>query len=49
MLDRLLDVINPKPEGEDRFIGDNMHPNGFRVYGGQVLAQATTAGQARVE
>ncbi len=49
MLDRLLDVINPKPEGEDRFIGDNMHPNGFRVYGGQVLAQATTAGQTTVD
>ena len=49
MLDRLLEVINPLPEGDDRFIGDNMHPKGFRVYGGQVLAQAATAAQATVD
>lgn len=48
MLSRLLDVVCPRPDGEDRFIGDNMHPEAFRVYGGQVLAQAISAAAATV-
>ncbi|MCB1676066.1 MAG: acyl-CoA thioesterase II [Halioglobus sp.] len=49
MLDQLLDVITPQALGEDRFEGANMHPRGFRVYGGQVLAQAVSAALATVE
>ncbi|MDH4039119.1 MAG: thioesterase family protein [Gammaproteobacteria bacterium] len=48
MLSRLLDVVTPRPEGEDRFIGGNMHPAALRVYGGQVLAQAVSAAVATV-
>jgi len=43
MLSRLLDILSPRADGEDVFIGDNMHPQGQRVYGGQVLAQAVRA------
>jgi acyl-CoA thioesterase-2 len=43
MLDQLFHVLTPEPDGEDRFVGQNMHPEGFRVYGGQVLAQAVSA------
>jgi acyl-CoA thioesterase-2 len=49
MLDQLLHVITPEQVGTDRFRGDNMHPEGFRVYGGQVLAQAASAALATVE
>lgn len=49
MLERLLEVITPQPEGEDNFICENMHPKSFRVYGGQVLAQAASAAQATVD
>ena len=49
MLDQLLHVITPKPLGQDRFRGDNMHPEAFRVYGGQVLAQAVSVALATVE
>ncbi len=49
MLDQLIDVLALTPSGEDRFVGQNMHPNGFRVYGGQVLAQAVSAAQLTVE
>jgi acyl-CoA thioesterase-2 len=49
MLDQLLQVIVPKPVGPDRFCGDNMHPEAFRVYGGQVLAQAVSVALATVE
>ena len=49
MLDQLLQVIVPKPVGPDRFRGDNMHPEAFRVYGGQVLAQAVSVALATVE
>tara|TARA_R110001599_G_scaffold353870_1_gene601359 strand:- start:153133 stop:154014 length:882 start_codon:yes stop_codon:yes gene_type:complete len=48
MLSKLIDVVSPRPDGVDRFIGDNMHPEGFRVYGGQVLAQAVSAAVATV-
>jgi acyl-CoA thioesterase-2 len=50
MLDQLLHVITPQALGQDRFIGDNMHPQApHRVYGGQVLAQAVSAAVATVE
>ena len=49
MLERLLEVITPRPAGGDCFSGENMHPQGFRVYGGQVLAQAANAAQATVD
>ena len=48
MLSKLIDVVSPRPDGTDRFIGNNMHPEGFRVYGGQVLAQAISAAIATV-
>lgn len=47
-LRQLLDVLQPKPEGEGRFIGANMHPESPRVYGGQVLAQCIAAANATV-
>ena len=49
MLDQLLDVLQVKPEGELRFLGDNMHPKAYRVYGGQVLAQAVMAARYTVD
>ena len=49
MLHQLLDVLNPEPAGQDRFTGRNMHPEAFRVYGGQVLAQCISAAVATVE
>jgi acyl-CoA thioesterase-2 len=49
MLEQLIDVLTLTPDGEDRFIGTNMHPEGFRVYGGQVLGQAVSAAVATVE
>ena len=49
MLDNLLDIIRLQPAGQDSFKGDNMHPAAFRVYGGQVLAQAVSAAVATVE
>jgi len=48
MLKQLLDVLSPVREAPDRFVGANMHPEGFRVYGGQVLAQAVSAAVATV-
>lgn len=48
MLSKLIDVVSPRPDGENRFIGGNMHPEGYRVYGGQVLAQAVSAAVATV-
>ncbi len=48
MLSRLLDVVSPVAAGKDRFVGTNMHPEAFRVYGGQVLAQAVSAAVATV-
>lgn len=49
MLENLLDIIRLQPAGQDRFKGDNMHPAAFRVYGGQVLAQAVSAAVATVD
>lgn len=49
MLDQLLDVISPSPIGQDHFRAGNMHPEAFRVYGGQVLAQCVSAAVATVE
>ncbi len=48
MLSQLLDVVSPRADGKDRFVGGNMHPQGTRVYGGQVLAQAISAAVATV-
>jgi acyl-CoA thioesterase-2 len=49
MLDRLIEVLSLQPDGEDRFVGSNMHPEGFRVYGGQALGQAVSAAAATVD
>ena len=49
MLQQLLKVLALEAVGEDRFIGVNMHPKGFRVYGGQVLAQAISAAHQTVD
>ena len=49
MLEQLLQVVTPEPTGGDGFIGRNMHPEAFRVYGGQVLAQCVSAAAATVE
>ncbi len=43
MLDQLVDILTPKPVGNDVFTGENMHPKAVRVYGGQVLAQCLSA------
>ncbi len=48
MLSRLLNVVSPDPDGKDRFVGTNMHPEAYRVYGGQVLAQSVSAAVATV-
>lgn len=48
MLDQLLEIISPRPVGQDIFSGGNMHPEAFRVYGGQVLAQCVSAAVATV-
>ncbi len=48
MLSHLLDVITPRPDAENRYVGSNMHPGAYRVYGGQVLAQAVSAAVATV-
>ncbi|PLW70127.1 acyl-CoA thioesterase [Pseudohalioglobus lutimaris] len=49
MLQQLVDILTLESLGEDRFRGRNMHPQGFRVYGGQVLAQALSAAQQTVD
>ena len=49
MLEQLLRVISLESTAPDRFRGGNMHPAAFRVYGGQVLAQAVSAALATVE
>ncbi|MEM8561641.1 MAG: acyl-CoA thioesterase II [Pseudomonadota bacterium] len=48
MFDQLIEVVSLRPDGQDRFVGSNMHPDGFRVYGGQVLAQAISAAVSTV-
>ncbi len=42
-LDHLLQTLSPEQVGEGRFLGQNTHPDGARVYGGQVLAQVLRA------
>jgi len=42
-LAHLLETLSPQPIGENVFIGQNTHPDGLRVYGGQVLAQTIRA------
>ena len=49
MLEQLIKVLSLESDGDDRFIGQNMHPEGFRVYGGQVLGQAVSAAVATVD
>lgn len=49
MLQQLLKVLALEPIGPDRFTSINMHPKGFRVYGGQVLAQAVSAAHQTVD
>lgn len=49
MLDQLVQVLSPVPAGDDRFEAQNMHPEAFRVYGGQVLAQAISAASQTVD
>lgn len=49
MLEQLLRVIAPRALGDDHFTADNMHPEAFRVYGGQVLAQCISAAVTTVE
>jgi acyl-CoA thioesterase-2 len=49
VLTQLLDVLSPKQIEEDVFEGSNMHPDGYRIYGGQVLAQAVAAAAATVD
>ncbi len=49
MLQQLLDILTLEDTGNDGFLGQIMHPKGFRVYGGQVLAQALAAAQYTVD
>ena len=42
-------TLQPKQTGENRFVAEITHPDGFRVYGGQVLAQALAAAVATVD
>jgi len=47
-LEYLLSSLSLEPAGENRFSGQNTHPDGPRLYGGQVLAQAIRAAQLTV-
>jgi acyl-CoA thioesterase-2 len=49
MLEQLLEVIRLRAAGEDNYTGGNMHPGAYRVYGGQVLAQAVSAAVSTVD
>ena len=49
MLQQLLDILTLEDTGNDGYVGQIMHPKGFRVYGGQVLAQALAAAQYTVD
>ncbi|MEM9254632.1 MAG: acyl-CoA thioesterase II [Pseudomonadota bacterium] len=49
MLEQLVTVLKPVANGGDRFTGNNMHPEAFRVYGGQVLAQCVSAAVQTVD
>jgi acyl-CoA thioesterase-2 len=48
-LEHLLETLSPEDIGDGAFIGQNTHPDGYRVYGGQVLAQVLRAAAATVE
>jgi acyl-CoA thioesterase-2 len=43
-LEHLLQTLSPEAVGDGSFIGQNTHPEGKRVFGGQVLAQVLRAG-----
>jgi acyl-CoA thioesterase-2 len=49
MLEQLLEVLRMTPAGDNRYAARNMHPRAFRVFGGQVLAQAVMAARDTVE
>lgn len=49
MTNPLLDVLIPKQQSEEHFIGGNRYPDSFRVYGGQVLAQCVGAAVQTVD
>jgi acyl-CoA thioesterase-2 len=48
-LDHLLTTLRLERLGEHSFLGQNTHPAGPRLYGGQVLAQALRAAVATVD
>jgi acyl-CoA thioesterase-2 len=48
-LDHLVNTLTLEQLGETSFLGQNTHPEGPRLYGGQVLAQALRAAVATVE
>ena len=46
---RLISILNLKKIDEDLFLGDNESRSGFRLFGGQVLAQAVRAAYQTVK
>ena len=48
-LDHLLATLAPRRTSESNFLARNTHPEGFRLYGGQVLAQALKAAADTVD
>jgi acyl-CoA thioesterase-2 len=48
-LEHLLRTLNPIATGAGTFVGQNTHPGGKRVYGGQVLAQVLRAAAETVD
>lgn len=46
---RLISILNLKKIDEDLFLGDNESLSGFRLFGGQVLAQAVRAAYQTVK
>jgi len=49
VLDDLLDLLRPVPEGDDRFVGRSHDLGWRRVFGGQVLGQAVAAASETIE
>ncbi len=49
MLEELLDVLAPQKQADGSYLGRNMHPRAFRIYGGQVLAQAVASANHTVD
>lgn len=47
-LEHLLATMSLEPDGDSRFIAQNTHPDGPRLFGGQVLAQTVRAAQLTV-